>query len=117
MSDWYTRKLGGGSQSPAPAAQPAYRPPATPQPMGGAQQPQAPPAESLSEALANPNTQSKGGPAARTEKSLCPSCSSNNYFSRSNAEGARPRCYDCGYPVVQFGSETGEGGSLQGIQG
>ena len=116
MSDWYTRKLGGGSQSPAPAPQPAYRPPATPQPRGGTQAPQADP-ESLSEALANPNTQSKGGPAARTEKSLCPSCSSNNYFSRSNAEGARPRCYDCGYPVVQFGSETGEGGSLQGIQG
>ena len=36
----------------------------------------------------------------------CPGCGSGNF---SGAEGTRPRCYDCGYPIQQSGSGVGKG--------
>jgi hypothetical protein len=44
------------------------------------------------------------GSAGQTQR--CPECSSNNYMAVSNAA---PRCYDCGYPIVQSGSGLGKG--------
>ena len=35
----------------------------------------------------------------------CPGCNSGNYMSSPN--GGRPRCYDCGYPLVQAGTGAG----------
>lgn len=53
------------------------------------------------------------GMAARTEKERCPSCGGNNFFSRRNGmsrgPAPSPHCWDCGWPQVQFGSETGAG--------
>lgn len=113
-ADWYARRL----QQPAP-------PPPTNLPQAPLPQPQQAPAppppgaepESLSDALANPYTTSRGGQAAKTEHGSCPECGSTNFFSRSNTDGGKPRCYDCGYPVVQFGSPTGDGGLMQSVKG
>jgi transposase-like protein len=70
---------------------------------------------SLSHALATGQTQ--GDMAARTEHETCPGCGSNYYFSRKNAGGARPQCFECGYPVVQYSSEAGEGTAIQNTRG
>lgn len=116
-TSWYQKRLSGGAP-PTPAQLPTAPAPqqvtAYPQP-----QPQAPASnpESLSEALADPNVKMQGGLAAKTEHASCPGCGSRNFFSRANAEGAKPRCYDCGYPVIQFASDLGEGGSTQKVQG
>lgn len=126
-SDWFAKKL--GTQPPQPSAPgpqaPAYQPPAQqpqqvpPQQPADPNKPPPPGAPgTLSHALQDPNLQTKGDQAARTEHELCPACNSNNYFSRTNALGGvgvapRKHCYDCGYPLVQYGSPTGEGGLKQ----
>ena len=119
--DWYQRKIGAKAanspvswaprpsshaQPTAPAAAPSYASPS----------PQAPPS-SLSEALASPHTKTRGGDAARAGSKHCPSCSSGNFVVSPKMEGAKPHCFDCGFPVVQFGSETGEGAAMQAMRG
>lgn len=58
--------------------------------------------------------------AAGNVEGQCPECGSNNYFSRMYAEnGTRlrnppaPQCHDCGFPLVQSGSQ---GGALAGAK-
>lgn len=85
MSDWWSRKLSGDKTrqaSPDPArSYPQYSEPDTPQV----------PAQVT-------HTRSQG---------VCPGCSSDNYFAMGTNQ---PRCYDCGYPVVQQSSGmTGNG--------
>jgi len=45
-------------------------------------------------------------------QSICPGCGGDNYFSMGTA---KPRCYDCGYPIEQQSTGmtgTGEGGPV-----
>ena len=84
-SDWFSRKLGTPTPQ-QPQAQPQY---AAPQPATYAQpqQPQYPPSQQ-----------------ATPQAPRCPGCGSGNYGS---VQGAKPRCYDCGYPINQSGSRYG----------
>ncbi len=50
----------------------------------------------------------------------CPECGSGNFFHRRYAESgtplrveAAPRCYDCGYPLIQTGSSHGSAASVR----
>lgn len=118
-SNWYQKRLAGGA--PAAPAQPAAAPaqaPAYPQPQVQPQQAPQGNTNGFYDVLGGkPGATSKGGIATKTEVAACPGCGSNNYFSRSNAGNAKPRCYDCGYPVIQFASDLGEGGSMQAVGG
>ena len=83
--DWFARKLGQQQpQAPTPqyvAPQPAtYAPPT---------QPSYPPSQQMT-----------------PQAPRCPGCGSENY---GGANGTRPRCYDCGYPIQQSGSGLGRG--------
>ena len=82
MSNWWADKL--GTTQPRATNLP---------PMPPSQQPMtmAPPAV----------TQQPNLPQSAVQVSSCPECRSRNYGS---FEGARARCYDCGYPLKQSGS-------------
>lgn len=119
-TDWFARKLGAPMGTPAqlPQQQPPTSQPQAPQsvPQQPVQQdpnnpdPNAP--GSLAYALAQGQTQ--GGEATKSGKTgVCPGCSGGNYFEFSNGWS----CFDCGYPVVQFGSDLGEGGAIQATGG
>ena len=98
-ANWWANKLG---QQPAQQPRPADMPmPPSQQPMT----PYIPP-----QPQANPNV-SKAQSARQTQ--LCPDCGSNNYMSVVNAA---PRCYDCGYPLLQSGSKYGSltGAKIEG---
>lgn len=42
----------------------------------------------------------------------CQGCGSSNYFQPAENQKARPRCFDCGYPLMQ----SGTGAAVQGKQ-
>jgi hypothetical protein len=122
--NWFAKKL-GAPQPPQQSRQEPYRPV-----PGNSQVP--PPDtskndryEDWSQALADPTVWEGKGQAAKHEHDRCPGCGSNNYFSRNFTEGGAPRrgpaptpsCFDCGYPTVQYGSDLGEGGSIQSAGG
>jgi hypothetical protein len=90
MSDWWANKL--GTAQPRTTNLP---------PMPPSQQPMtmAPPAPQY-----QPNL-----PPSSAQASVCPECRSKNYGS---FEGAKARCYDCGYPIRQSGSGLGKGISV-----
>jgi hypothetical protein len=97
-ADWWAKRLGQQPQVPQ------SRPDPTP-PMPPSQQPMSPmPAFQQQE-------QTKAHSARQTD--TCPDCWSSNYFA---IENAKPRCYDCGYPVQQSGSRYGglAGAHVQG---
>ena len=118
-ANWFAKKLGGSpAPSPAPASQPAPQQaaPAAPQ-IAQQQQPVDPnnvkPGEpgSLSHALQSAD--SSGGDGHRTGAvGTCPSCGSGNYFTLRNGAS----CFDCGYPLVQYSSQMGEGTLQAGDQ-
>lgn len=61
----------------------------------------------------NPNMGQQMAPTkaqSAMQNTPCPECFGNNYMTVNNAA---PRCYDCGYPIVQAGSGMG---SLQGAR-
>lgn len=87
MSDWWARKLNAPQQPQQPQPR-ATVPLQQPQPQYQATQPQYPPSESI------------------RMSPRCPGCGGSNYMG---AEGTRPRCYDCGYPIQQSGSGVGAG--------
>jgi hypothetical protein len=90
-NNWWASKLGQPQttrqEMPLPPSQVpmAYAPPAT-----------------------APSFQQQQGarPTASAQASRCPSCGGGNYGS---IEGTKPRCYECGYPLVQSGSGMGKG--------
>ena len=87
-SDWWAEKLGTTTQGrpdPTPAMPPSQQP-MTQMPVF---QPQTPPPTKAQSV---------------TQTTTCPDCGSSNYFSFQNSS---PRCYDCGYPVQQSGSNYG----------
>ncbi len=78
MSDWWSRKLSGEPSRPLPRPIP-----------GAASHPQVqePPRSPISPKVTFTRAQDN-----------CPGCGGDNYFSMGQA---KPRCYDCGYPVEQ----------------
>jgi hypothetical protein len=55
-----------------------------------------------------------GSQKVQEDSGRCPECGSGNYFARNYTEQgmrmrtpAAPRCYDCGYPLIQAGSSHG----------
>jgi hypothetical protein len=91
-ADWWAKQLGT-----QPAAQPAQQARPADVPMPPSQQPMT--------AYEPPQPQTSSlrlGSAGQTQS--CPDCGGNNYMSVANA---KPRCYDCGYPVEQSGSRFG----------
>ena len=96
-NDWWAAKLGG--QKPTTTSTPATSPS---------------PGNVYRATPGAPNTQVNYDPnqdqlvtkaqSARTSD-RCPGCGSGNYMS--SPAGGRPRCYDCGYPIVQAGTGAG----------
>ena len=103
-SNWWAEKLGGApaSQSSTPAVSP-------------------PPSNIYRATPGAPNTPVNYDPnqdqlvtRAQSARSAdrCPGCNSGNYMSAPN--GGRPRCYDCGYPLIQQGSGLAGSGTSGG---
>ena len=121
-TNWFAKRLGGSpAPGPEPVGQPAPQQPAPgPQPVGQPAQQQQPvdpnnikPGEpgSLSHALQSAD--SSGGDGHRAGAvGTCPSCGSGNYFTLRNGAS----CFDCGYPLVQYSSQMGEGTLQAGDQ-
>lgn len=90
MTDFWSKRLGGAPVAPAtPPVAPTQLPPqfrATP-----AAQPYVAPATQGA-------TEAPKQAASSRQHDLCPACGSRNYLS---VQGAKARCYDCGYPVEQ----------------
>jgi ribosomal protein S27AE len=97
MSDWWSKKLSGGSSretSVPPTQLPgrtAYHP-----------YPQAPNPQIAYDA--NHDQTTVRAMSSRTHD-RCPQCMSGNYMAPPG--GGRMRCYECGYPIVQSGSGAG----------
>lgn len=88
MSDWWSRKLSGEPARPLP------------RPIPGNSHPQV---------VEPPKPEVSVKATFTRAQDICPGCGGNNYFSMGQA---KPRCYDCGYPVEQqssglTGSEAG----------
>lgn len=98
-SDWWSKKL---EQPEVQVGRPDPTPPMPPSQQPMAQmpvfQPQVPPSTKAQSVSQNYS---------------CPDCGSGNYFSIQNAA---PRCYDCGYPLQQSGSNYGSL-SLANVEG
>lgn len=85
-SDWWTRKLSEAPVAPSPHS--TY--PATqPRPVVIPQQQQAP--------VQSEEYRPQGAQHLRGAH-VCPDCGSGNYMEQ---HGGKPRCFDCGYPVIQ----------------
>ncbi|MFH9606832.1 hypothetical protein [Streptomyces sp. NPDC017448] len=41
---------------------------------------------------------------AKGSQDVCPGCMSSNYGTHPSQPKARPRCFDCGFPLSQSGS-------------
>ncbi len=95
-ADWWAKRL--QEQQPTP-------PPARTQSV-----PQAPSQVPMTAYQAPVPQQPVSKARSASETSLCPDCSSDNYFGFN---GSKPRCYECGYPMEQSGSKYG---SLTGAQ-
>lgn len=88
-NDWWSRALSGNAPQRPPMPR-SMLPPMQPPPVV---------------VDAPPTYQPQHQPEYRTDKaasqrqsSTCPECASGNYMQQS---GGRPRCFDCGYPIVQ----------------
>lgn len=120
--DWIANKLRGNAPPPVappytswpPTSSPVYTPPPVQQ-----QQPQ-PPADPNAKITALDAVRRFRGKASVNERERCPECGSNNYFTRKGQSMTtehgvatpKPHCLDCGYPIIQSGSPTGELGLL-----
>jgi ribosomal protein S27AE len=89
-ADWWAKQL--GAQPAAPQARPADIP------MPPSQQPMARFAPTPMR-----EEQTKAQSAKQTQ--TCPECGSGNYMAPAQNVGLR--CYDCGYPLQQYGSKYG----------
>lgn len=90
-ANWWANKIG----TPTPQYQQSPTPPITPRPPT----PYNPPPQIPQE---QPRL-----PQSAINASRCPGCASGNYGSATPE--AKPRCYDCGYPIQQSGSGMGTG--------
>ena len=113
MSDWYRQKIAQmRGQAPPPAVR-TYQQPVAPNVPAYYQQPTAP-QEQIQQQVpltaeqrwairlngAAEAAQAGGGAAHRTDRQPCPSCGSNQYFSRHVSKRLpppAPHCYNCGF--------------------
>ena len=106
MSSFWERKLAQQSGQPAPAQAPQAPQPSsngpwwrttpttTPRPQTVAQeQPQGQPEQDMAKTLLAQNKQDS--------MDRCPGCGSGNYAAPPGSRTHGPRCFDCGYPVMQ----------------
>lgn len=118
MSDFWSNVLGNTPQpDPAPAPTPQADVPwwqrtviDVPTPPPPASQPMAPQPEEGGEL--DPEKSLQRTQWARETTGNCPGCNGPNYDRHPEAPSARPRCFDCGYPITQ----TGSGVTVQGEQ-
>lgn len=128
-SDWWARRLSG--QTPAPQAPPlgtpaapryvAPPPPPTFTPATYDAQTGLPAADDgVMAIIANAALQTGGSKRVKEDSGICPECGSGNFFARRYTEHgmplrmeAAPRCYDCGYPIIQAGSQHGGASSAR----
>lgn len=107
MSDFWANKL-AASQSAPPRQEPVQPPASTPwwaeaaPPDPGPQQTNVSHGPTVTPHPIQPATSTKAQSARSS--AVCPGCASGNYFA---VVGSKPRCYDCGYPVVQQFSGAG----------
>lgn len=95
-ASWWAGKIGGG-QPARPSTPPTAPPPARfPVAVPHAQ------VQSVPIAYDSATDQTVTKAQSQAIHDYCPECRSGNYF-RANREGA-PRCFDCGYPLIQAGS-------------
>lgn len=125
-SGWWARRLQSPTTAPtppqnpnarfAPGAPPVQQAPQVQQPTGvtydanGAQVPD----DGFIATIANAATATGGSRQVKESSGTCPECGGGNYFAQRRTENgmplrveASPRCFDCGYPVVQAGSSRG----------
>lgn len=64
--------------------------------------------------LNNAAAMTGGSRAAQAGSGRCPECNGPNYFARDTTENgmkmrtpASPHCWDCGFPIIQSGSQHG----------
>lgn len=138
-SDWWARAMGRAAQPSAPPpgstaaprtypGAPPYQqapPPGEQPPIQGLYSYDAQTGAQVADdghvaMLINAAAQTGGSRAAREGSSNCPHCNSGNYFARNRTENgapmrnpASPRCYDCGYPVLQAGSPGGPANTVR----
>ena len=107
-ADWFARKLGAQPAAPSQPSQPVNLPPTavSPRPATYAQpeMPSYPPSQQMT-----------------PQSPLCPECRSANYAVAAkqitqNGQVESWRCYDCGYPLIQAGSQHG-GATSAGASG
>jgi ribosomal protein S27AE len=100
-ADWWAQRLAQQPQQPVGRPDPTPTMPPSQQPMAGM-----------------PQFQQQAAPTNATAQSAsqttsCPDCGSSNFMA---VAGAKPRCFDCGYPTEQSGSRYGSltGAKVQG---
>lgn len=103
-ANWWARKL----NAPVPPPQLA---------------PAAPPTQFAPQLPTAPANVGRKAPSHTKASGTCPECGGENYFSaryeRVPGSLPAPRCFDCGYPVVQSTSgmtSTSEGGTAPSKQ-
>ncbi|CAB4123934.1 hypothetical protein UFOVP45_65 [uncultured Caudovirales phage] len=92
-ADWWAARL--GNQAPQTQQAPARQ--LNLPPMPPSQQPMP-----VMPSFQQTTTPDKAQSAKQT--ATCPDCGSTNFMAVS---GAKPRCFDCGYPIEQQGSRFG----------
>lgn len=107
MSDFWANVLGTPPQQPStpqnPADTPWWQRPVTPVvPLQQSPQAQAPQQPAQQNAGQQVEASLQRTQWVRQATGNCPGCGSDNYIEVDRRQG--PRCYDCGYPVVQSGS-------------
>lgn len=116
----------GMHQAPAypqqPPVIPQYVPPGQPQPPPGPQsvvsynqqtgQPMAD--DGIMSQVMTAALATGGSQKVKEDSGTCPECGGGNYFAQRRTENgmplrieAAPRCFDCGYPLIQSGSAHG----------
>lgn len=124
-SDWWSRRLSQATgQPPAPPPGSTAAPPTSPRAAPGYTSYDADGAQVADDGtmatLATAAAATGGSARVREDSGHCPECGSGNFFARRYTEQgmalrmeAAPRCFDCGYPVIQAGSSHGSASSVR----
>lgn len=108
MSDFWSTVLGTAPppqhQAPVQAAVPWWQQIQMDLPEQQAEPAQAPVPTPDQPVPVDPTTSMGRTQWARENSGPCPGCGSSNYSRHPEQPNARPRCFDCGYPIMQSGS-------------